>query len=232
MDVARLVERLWPGQDAAVEPLGGGITNHNFKVTVGGETLVLRVGGKDTELLGIDRTHEHEASLLAAHLGIGPEVVRFEDGCLVTRFVEGKVGDPDPTPVGDLLRRLHSSAPIAARFDAFRVVEAYAETAAAHGVRIPPEYDEACEVAGRIEATRAGAPVVPCHNDLLALNFIDDGVRTTARAPADGQARAGEGDRVRRPVSRLRRGVVRERHDLPRRRRAHRRVRHARITSS
>ncbi len=178
MDVARLVERLWPGQDAAVEPLGGGITNHNFKVTVGGETLVLRVGGKDTELLGIDRTHEHEAALLAAHLGIGPEVVRFEDGCLVTRFVEGKVGDPDPTPVGHLLRRLHSSAPIAARFDAFRVVETYAETAAAHGVRIPPEYDEACEVAGRIEATRAGAPVVPCHNDLLALNFIDDGERT------------------------------------------------------
>ena len=94
VDVGRLVESLWPEEKTAVEPLGGGITNHNFKVTVGGETLVLRVGGKDTELLGIDRAHEHEAALLAAQLGIGPEVVRFQDGCLVTRFVEGKVGDP------------------------------------------------------------------------------------------------------------------------------------------
>ena len=62
-----------------------------------------------------------------------------------------------------------------ARFDAFRVVEIYARTAAAHGVRIPPEYDDARDMAARIETRRAVAPLVPCHNDLLALNFIDDG---------------------------------------------------------
>jgi thiamine kinase-like enzyme len=147
-------------------------------VVVGAETLVLRVGGKDTELLGIDRDHEHQAALRAAELGIGPEVVRFENGCLVTRFVEGRVGEPDPAAVGALLCRLHSSRPIAARFDAFRVVEIYAKTALAYGVAIPPEYDDACREAVRIEAARAGVPVVPCHNDLLALNFIDDGRRT------------------------------------------------------
>ena len=141
MDVGRLVESLWPEEKTAVEPLGGGITNHNFKVTVGGETLVLRVGGKDTELLGIDRAHEHEAALLAAQLGIGPEVVRFEDGCLVTRFVEGKVGDPDPAATGRLLRRLHDEPEIPARFDVFRVVETYAAAARDHRVAIPPEYD-------------------------------------------------------------------------------------------
>ena len=112
MRVEQAVERLWPGEAVEVEPLGGGITNHNFKVAVGGETLVLRIGGKDTELLGIDREHEHEAALLAAELGIGPEVARFGDGLLVTRFVEGEVGRAEPATVGALLRRLHGARPI------------------------------------------------------------------------------------------------------------------------
>src|SRR5262249_37939767 len=80
-------ERGWPGLPYALEPLGGGLTNHNFKIEVGGETFVLRLGGKDTELLGIDRNAEHAAARVAAGLGIGPGVVDFVDGCLVTRFV-------------------------------------------------------------------------------------------------------------------------------------------------
>jgi len=177
MDVDQLVERLWPGAKVAVEPLGGGITNHNFKVTLGDAVLVLRVGGKDTELLGIDREHEHEAAELAAALGIGPEVVRFEHGCLVTRFVEGTVGSPDPRDAGALLRRLHDGPPVAARFDAFRVVETYAATARERGVAVPFEYHESLEIAHRIETAREESPLVPCHNDLLAANFIHDGSR-------------------------------------------------------
>ena len=49
------VERVWPDREARVEVLGGGITNHNLKVEVDGELYVLRVAGKDTGLLGIDR---------------------------------------------------------------------------------------------------------------------------------------------------------------------------------
>ncbi|MGH3033995.1 MAG: hypothetical protein ACRDON_05490, partial [Gaiellaceae bacterium] len=75
MPPEEIVERLWPGRDARVEPLGGGITNRNFRVEVDGEAVVLRIGGKDTELLGIDRSVEHGASVVAAELGVGPEVV-------------------------------------------------------------------------------------------------------------------------------------------------------------
>jgi len=177
MRVEQAVERLWPGQPVEVEPLGGGITNHNFKVAVGGETLVLRIGGKDTGLLGIDREHEHEAAVLAAELGIGPEVARFADGLLVTRFVEGEVGQADPAIVGALLERLHGARPVTSRFDSFRVVETYAGTAAANGVAIPENFERAHELAGEIEARRQGASLVTCHNDLLAANFIDDGER-------------------------------------------------------
>src|SRR5215212_7311419 len=72
------------------EPLGGGITNRNYRLRWGGRDCVLRLPGKDTELLGIDRRAEHEATRAAAAAGIGPDVVAFEPrlGCLVTAFVK------------------------------------------------------------------------------------------------------------------------------------------------
>jgi thiamine kinase-like enzyme len=182
----QVVERLWPGEDAEVEPLGGGITNHNFKVVVDGEAFVLRIGGKDTHLLGIDRGGEHEASLVAARAGVAPEVVRFlePEGYLVTRFVGGRPILPEELRrpenlerAARMLRAFHDAEDISASFDSFRVVEAYNEEAARHGVEPPAAYATAKELAGTIEATRAGVPVCPCHNDLLNANFIDDGER-------------------------------------------------------
>jgi len=174
-----LVERVWPGGVDAVEPLGGGITNRNFKVSAGGEAFVLRIGGKDTELLGIDRRVEHEASLAAAALGIGPEVVAFvePEGYLVTRFVEGEVGRVTAAEAAWLLRRLHGSPPIPGRFDAFRVVEEYAATARRHGVALPPGFASAKATADRIEQRRGPVELRPCHNDLLAANFVHGGER-------------------------------------------------------
>ena len=156
-----------------IQHLGGGITNHNFKLTAGGESFVLRIGGNDTERLGIDRAVEHRASLNAAALGIGPEVVDFlePEGFLITRFVEGEPGDPDPAEAAALLRRLHDGPPIPGRFDSFRVVESYA------GINEPPHYAWAHELAERIEARLGSRPLAPCHNDLLPANFIRDGAR-------------------------------------------------------
>jgi thiamine kinase-like enzyme len=173
-----VVERVWPGGADSVEPLGGGITNHNFKVTSGGETFVLRIGGKDTGLLGIDRRVEHEASLAAAGLGIGPEVVAFvePEGYLVTRFVEGEVGRVSIAEAAGLLRRCHGAPPIAGRFDSFRVVESYAEIAERQ-VALPPSFAAAKATAGRIERRRGAYDLRPCHNDLLAANFVHDGDR-------------------------------------------------------
>jgi thiamine kinase-like enzyme len=175
-----IVARLWPGRGARLEPLGGGITNRNFKVTLGGEAFVLRIGGKDTELLGIDRHAEHAASRIAADLGLAPEVVGFvePEGYLVTRFVEGEVGRVDLEQVGRALARLHLGPAFPARFDSFRVVEAYGATALTHGVAVPAAFARAKEVADAIERRRAGVAPRPCHNDLLNANFIDDGSRS------------------------------------------------------
>ena len=152
--IRRIAGRVWPGGVDTIEPLGGGITNRNFKIRVGAETFVLRIGGADTEQLGIDRAVERDASVAAAALGIGPEVVAFvePEGYLVTRYVEGEVGRASVEEVAGLLRRFHGSRPISGRFDSFRVVETYAATARDYGVSLPAEYDGARETAARIEA--------------------------------------------------------------------------------
>jgi thiamine kinase-like enzyme len=184
--VEEMVERVWPGGATAIEVLGGGITNRNFKVAADGGVYVLRIGGNDTELLGIDRRAEYEASLAAAAVGVGPEVVAFiePEGYLVTRFIEGAVVVPEamrePEPlrrVAQALRAVHAGPPIPARFDPFRVVEAYAATAAAHGIAVPEAYERARHTAAEIERARGAVPERPCHNDLLTANFIDDGAR-------------------------------------------------------
>ncbi|MEP6910991.1 MAG: phosphotransferase [Actinomycetota bacterium] len=179
MEPEQLAERVWPGQQVTVEPLGGGITNRNFKVEIDGQSFVLRIGGRDTELLGIDRSAEHAASSVAADLGLGPDVIAYlePEGYLVTRYVEGEVGKVDVERVGGTLRRLHEGPTFPGRFDSFRVVEAYRATAHEHGVAVPSAYERAKELAERIERRRGGAPLRPCHNDLLNANFIDDGVR-------------------------------------------------------
>jgi thiamine kinase-like enzyme len=190
--VARLLEdvmedltvRLGP-LDGAVRVLPGGLTNTNFRVRMGEGDYVLRLPGAGAELLGIDRQAERVASEAAAQDGVGPEVVTVSRGCLVTRFIDGRALDPedlrDPGMVHDVaitLRRLHDSGrrlPVA--FDSFRVVERLGAVALEHGVEAPPGYGAALSLAHRIEATLTGPDhdPVPCHNDLLAANFLLEG---------------------------------------------------------
>jgi thiamine kinase-like enzyme len=181
-----IVRRVWPDGASSFEVLGGGITNHNLKVTRADGTYVLRISGKDTELLGIDRTVELEATRAAAAVGVGPEVVDFvePEGWLVTRFVEGEIPPPERMRepetlcrVAATLRVVHSGPPVRGRFNAFVVVEDYRTTAFERGVEMPAGYVFARQVARRIQQVRRAVPERPCHNDLLNANFIDDGRR-------------------------------------------------------
>jgi thiamine kinase-like enzyme len=181
---AAAVERLWPGRRANVVALDGGITNRNFKIEVDGATYVLRMGGKKTDLLGIDRAVEHAASLRAEEIGVGPAVVDFieSEGWLVTRFIHGRPigieemrGASVLPRVAEALRKIHSAAAIPGRFDSYAVVDEYRVEALAHGVALPNEFIAAREVSEQIRAARGRQPLVPCHNDLLNANFLDDG---------------------------------------------------------
>src|SRR2546428_10352529 len=165
-------------------PLAGGITNHNYKVEVHGEYFVLRMGGAQTSLLGIDREVEHQASLRAAEVGLGPQVAGYfeNEGWLVTRFIDGRPIPPEEMRRPETIRRVaaavrefHDAAPIPGRFDAQDVVEEYRREAEADGVAIPDAYSPAHEIWERIRRVRGPQPLVPSHNDLLNANFLDDG---------------------------------------------------------
>jgi len=169
-----------------MESLGGGITNRNYKVTVDGEAFVLRIGGKDTELLGIDRRAEEAAARAAAQIGVGPDVytVVRPEGYLITRFIEGTPVPPERmrelgtiTRLAEAFRTIHQGPAIPGRFDSHRVVETYAATAADRGVSPPDAYAWARSISTAIETGRGPQPKVACHNDLLNANFIDDGTR-------------------------------------------------------
>ncbi len=187
--VERLVALLGPAEG---EPtvLGGGITNHNFRARFGGQEVVVRLPGNDTELLGSDRSGERVANSLAATAGLAPQVVATLDdpAVLVTAFVEGPTMEAadlrEPATlaaVGAALRTVHGCDAIEAAFDAFRLVEDYARATRARGGEVPDAYERAQAVAARIEAIpsfAAEAPVL-CHDDLLPANFIAsrDGIR-------------------------------------------------------
>jgi thiamine kinase-like enzyme len=165
-------------------PLEGGITNRNYRIRFAGEDVVVRLPGKDTELLEIDRGAEKAAGELAARAGIGPDVVTMLDQppCLVTEFVVGEPTEPEElreppvlAEVAAALRALHSREELLpVEFSSFRIVETYAARMADRGAEVPSSYEWALAAAHRIEAVLIGPEhdPVPCHNDLLAANFI------------------------------------------------------------
>ena len=177
---------MWRGaRDLKTAPLGGGITNQNFRVDVGGESFVLRIGGENTELLGIHREQERAANQAAARIGIAPEVVYFiePEGYLVTRFVPGRplpreeIGKPaNIRRVAETLKRIHALPAIPGTFSPFRTVEDYAAIARRYNVAFPYNSDWLMARLREIEAAFRRDPFTPrlCHNDLLNENFLDD----------------------------------------------------------
>ena len=178
------------GHELTLTPLSGGITNRNYLVTLAGseDRYVIRLGGNDTHLLGISREVEHAATVAAAGVGVGPEVIAYvrPEGYLVTRFIVGSAVSLEQVHqpamlrrVADSLRRVHGGPAIPGLFIPLRIVEAYRALAMSRGIAEPSSWGAAHDAGRRIERVLLEAPIElrPCHNDLLNANFIDDGER-------------------------------------------------------
>ncbi len=176
----------WVGvRDLRASPLGGGITNRNFRIDVGDNSFVLRIAGANTELLGIDRKNEYITNLAAGGLGIAPEVYHFiePEGYLITRFIKAAPLPPaelrqpaNLKKVAQILRMIHSMPEIPGQFIVFRIVEEYAQVARRYGVRFPNNFDWLLEKMYTAETALIveARPLSPCHNDLLNENFLQD----------------------------------------------------------
>lgn len=170
-----------------VELLDGGITNQNYLVRVGDQAFVVRIPGRDTEDLGIDRGCEHACAVAAHQAGVAPEAVAFfeEAGVLVTRFVPGRglreeeMHQPQMLArVAAALRRYHQGREFPGTFSPFQTVRDYLAVCAPSGVPLPDRFEWMMGQAEHLEAA-LGQPRIPrpCHNDLLLANWLDDGER-------------------------------------------------------
>jgi thiamine kinase-like enzyme len=158
--------------------LDGGITNHNFRVTLGDDEYVVRRHGRNSELLGIDRAAERAASEQAAALGIAPALAAALDDGLVTRFVACTEVPPQELRerAGELaraLRRFHDSPlRLSRRFWVPDLLADYARLMRERGARPSADYERAEQIAARIAAAAPLREERPCHNDLLPGNII------------------------------------------------------------
>ncbi|MDP9286134.1 MAG: phosphotransferase family protein [Actinomycetota bacterium] len=166
-----------------VEPLAGGLTNTNYKVTAPAGAFVVRISGKDTGLLAIDRANEVHNTRCASDCGVGARFVAAlpEHDALVLEFIDGEVMNTEKLQRGDRLglvaaacRRLHGAERFLADFDMFEIQRGYLAVVRERGFRLPDRYDSfEPQVRALEQAMRASAePTVPCNNDLLAENFI------------------------------------------------------------
>jgi len=170
----------------SVEPLIGGLTNTNYKVTCPSGCYVVRISGKDTSLLAIDRENEVHNTIAAAETGVGAPFVAAvpEHDALVLGYLEGEVMDAAKLRRGDRIGaiadaccRLHSGRRFLHDFDMFEIQPRYLAIVRERGFRLPDRYEDfEPQVRELAHAMRARPErTVPCNNDLLAENFIDVG---------------------------------------------------------
>ncbi len=183
-EVLELVPEL---RDArSVEELAGGLTNSNYKVTTDDGAYVVRISGKDTGLLAIDRDNEVHNSIAAAEVGVGAGVVTYlpELSTLVLEYIDGVTMSAEGLRRGDRIEqiaeaclRLHGARAFRDDFDMFDIQRGYVQIVQERAFRLPERYLE-LEPQVRVleQAMRMRSePTVPCNNDLLAENFIDVG---------------------------------------------------------
>jgi len=173
------------GRPRDVEELSGGLTNVNLKVSCDERTVVVRIAQPGADLLEIDRDRERHDTEAAATAGIGPPVLECpRRGLLVVQFIDGRTFSNDDLNDLDTLRRvaescrvLHAGPRFAGDFDMRAIQRRYLDVVQQRGFRLPDRYLDHQDAALRVADALAvlDPPTVPCHNDLLAGNFIDDG---------------------------------------------------------
>jgi thiamine kinase-like enzyme len=136
----------------------------------------------------VDRGNELQNTRAAATANVGPRVLHHlpDSGALVLEWLPGRTmsnaafGEPGmPERIAATLRRLHAGPRFRDDFDMFRLAEFYLHVVDERGIAIPEGYRDRAAAVQAIERALMAHPMpsVPCHNDLLAENYLDDGDR-------------------------------------------------------
>jgi thiamine kinase-like enzyme len=164
--------------------LSGGLTNRNLLIENSTGKYVARISSNSSSLLSIDREAEYLNSKLAAQANIAAPVIDYlpGQGLLVIGYLEGRTFSAKDVEnnlvrVAHSCRELHNSQPFVKEFNMFEIQKSYLDIVRGRDFRLPDNYLE--YASQLVEMRRALAILdegtVPCNNDLLPGNFIDDG---------------------------------------------------------
>lgn len=176
--VPRLQKRI------SVTELSGGLTNRNLKISTPTGDYVARISSNKSSLLAIDRQSEYENSKIAAEMGVGASVFDYlpDFGLLVIGYIPGKTYSNldvanNLSRIASTCRSLHKAEPFTRDFDMFVIQENYKKLVKESGFRFPNGYHQYAPHLSRMKSALAVLDEgrVPCNNDLLPANFIDDG---------------------------------------------------------
>lgn len=168
----------------SITELSGGLTNRNLLIEGRDGKYVARISSNSSSLLSIDRESEYENSLLAAEVGIAPPVHCYlaGKGVLVIGYLSGRTFSTDDVSknlsrIAKSCRTLHSAKPFVRDFNMFDIQKSYLSIVQERGFRLPDNYlNYATQITQMYEAMKVlDEGTVPCNNDLLPGNFIDDG---------------------------------------------------------
>ena len=178
----------WVGARVEASPIVGGLTNRNFRVVVDDLPHFVRIPGPATDLLAVDRANELVNTRAAAAAGVGAQVLHHLPAwdVMVLEWLDARTMSGaalqekgQPTRIAAALRRLHAGPRFRDDFDMVALSTRYLGVIDERGIPVPGGYREHLAAVPRIEAALRAHPLptVPCNNDLLAENYLDDGNR-------------------------------------------------------
>lgn len=168
----------------SIKELSGGLTNRNFLIETPGDKYVARVSSNSSDFLAIDRGSEFINTTIAGKGGVGAEVLDYipGEGLLLISYISGKTFGADDVAanlprIATSLRNLHALEPFDHEFNMFNTQSNYLKIVKEQGFRVPDGYVDfepmVAQIKKAFEVLFEG--LVPCNNDLLPGNFIDDG---------------------------------------------------------
>lgn len=170
----------------SIKELSGGLTNRNFLIETPENKYVARVSSNSSSLLSINRESEFINTTIAGKGGVGAEVLDYipGEGLLLISYISGKTYGADDVAanlprIATSLRNLHALEPFDHEFNMFNTQSNYLKIVKEQGFRVPDGYVDfepmVAQIKKAFEVLFEG--LVPCNNDLLPGNFIDDGTK-------------------------------------------------------
>ena len=170
----------------SIKELSGGLTNRNFLIETPADKYVARVSSNSSSFLSIDRGSEFINTTIAGKGGVGAKVLDYipGEGLLLISYISGKTYGADDVAanlprIATSLRNLHALEPFDHEFNMFNTQSNYLTIVKEQGFRVPDAYADfepmVAQIKKAFEVLFEG--LVPCNNDLLPGNFIDDGTK-------------------------------------------------------